>query len=216
MVLFDFFNSPVDSHTMVLVNHVISHGQFGKALNFLSLIGCFLSLALLFLNAEHVPFCDYYELNQRVLEPSVKISVDYQNLSRANCVLILILVRAVGLQAVFPQVSCQAACPRSGCRQKNNPVSVLFPPGKILDQHFKTVLIRIDILYCKAKFFVDGHPRQVLIQSGQIYRSVCLTSGQNLSGRVQKLRLAGQKISFFQTLNHTFSEFRFYGFPFFL
>ena len=53
------------------MNHIVPHGQIGKALNLRPLVGGLLPLPLLFLDAEHVAFRDHDKLDHRILEAAV-------------------------------------------------------------------------------------------------------------------------------------------------
>ena len=114
---------------MVLMNHIVSHCQVGKALNLRSLVSGFLPLPLLFLHTEHVAFRDHDKLNHRILETTVQVSVGHQNLARLHLHLFPALIRAPGPQAVLPQIAGKTAGSGSGSGEKNDTVSLPFPSG---------------------------------------------------------------------------------------
>ena len=99
-ILFNFFDSAVNPKSMAFMNHIVSYGQFRKALNLLPLIGCLFSLLFLAHTAEHVSFGNHDKLDQRIFKPPVKIPVGNHDLSRQH--LDLPFVRAEGPQIILP------------------------------------------------------------------------------------------------------------------
>ena len=132
--------------------HIVSHGELGKALDFPSLVGRLFLLSLFSLTAsEHVALCDDSKFQKRVLKAPVEVSVGDHNLSGLH--LSAVLIRQIGLQPVLPQIAGQTAGPCPGTSQKDCSVFLLLPPGQILDQHLKAVLIGAHALGLNAVLF---------------------------------------------------------------
>ena len=112
---------------MLLMDHIVTHGQLGKTLDCLALVICFLPALFLLFHAEHVTLGDIDKLKKRVFKPPVEAAVgnhDFPWLYLWMGVLGLHPfpgfhlrsrpIRAVGAQAVLPQVAGQPAGPCPG------------------------------------------------------------------------------------------------------
>ncbi len=150
MVALNLFNPAVNTESVAFMYHVVTHGKLGKAADFLSFVMITLLLFPALFCAEHVAFCDDDKLDERIFKALVELSVCHKDFSRRNRP--SGVLRAEGMQLVFPQIPGQTARSGTRSRQKYDTAAFLLPARQILDKQLKAVLIGIYIFPCQAVF----------------------------------------------------------------
>ena len=163
MVLLDLFDPPVDTQAMALMDHIVSHGQLGKAADLLALVIVLFPLLLAALVSEHVAFRNDHKFDQRIFKALMELSIGHQDLPRVHRT--AGILGTEGPQIVLSQIPCQTAGPGPGRRKEHHPVALLFPAGQVLDQKLKAVLVGIDIFSRDTVFLLNGHARKPLVQA---------------------------------------------------
>ena len=203
MVYFNFLNAPVDSQAVVLVYHVIPHGELRKILNLLAgILGLFPRLFPFF--SENVRLCDQNKFLHRVFKSPADISMNQHDLAGSQDPVRIFAVKC--RQFFVLQILGHPLCPGPGRTYKDHLIPCMLPGFQILDQNRKLIVVRIYGFYCDRIF-----PCNLPVVFPQIHQAhphtvSAVQSRAQRAGIVDPVRLSGQQIALLQPMGHTFPE----------
>ena len=129
LVYFYLLDSPVDAKAVILMDHVVSGLQLGKALYLLAFIDLFLFPFLPF-PSENIGLGKHRKADQRVLVAPVQASVHHHNFRWIYHPVRVLAVKAV--QLLLLQIRRQSFSPGPGGAHQNHGIFFPFPSLQIL------------------------------------------------------------------------------------
>ena len=204
LVYFYLLDSPVDAKAVILMDHVVSGLQLGKALYLLAFIDLFLFPFLPF-PSENIGLGKHRKADQRVFVAPVQASVHHHYFRWIYHPVRVLAVKAV--QLLFLQIRRQSFGPGPGSAHQNHGIFFPFPSLQIFHQHLKAVVVGIDRpgLHLIPLFYFPF--RSLLLHQAQGHAVFPVQAGYNLFASIQKPGFLRQGLSALRPVRHTLLKF---------